>query len=150
MLIIQNIKRHILIACCIFHQHAVYASCKKATRACVAQCSHLTRIMVPSFYPATLRSAREEQLNKQERLNVLHGVQTSLDKMKNPASMNIDDVHSELKKRIDYLDAKYFDIEQLPGKHAPLDHKITYTTEINRVRQLQIAIRDKKEKRKQN
>lgn len=150
MLTIQIIKRHILIACCMLHQQAVYGSCKKASCFCVAQCSYLTRIMVPSFYPATLRTPREEQLNKHERLNVLHGVQTSLDKMQNPASMNMADVQSELKKRIDYLDAKYFDIEQLPGKHAPLDHKITYTTEINRVRQLQIAIRDKNEKRKQN
>ena len=40
-------------------------------------------------------------------------------------------------------DKKYFDFEQLPDKHASIDHKIAYTTEINRVRLLKIALRDK-------
>ncbi len=101
--------------------------------------------MIPSFYPQTLRTPIQTELNKKERSIVYDKTKLLLQKFKNPALMNIYEITNELQNRIDYLDTTYTDFEQLPGKHASLHEKIAYTTEINRVRMLEIALRDKKE-----
>jgi hypothetical protein len=150
MLTLKTMSHRVLITCCILHHCSVLTSCKKAAGACIAKCSPTTRMVVPNFYPQTLRTAIEEQLNKEERLKVFYRVKASLDSMKHPDVMHRHEIQTELKNRVDKLDAKYSDFEQLPGKYAPIDHKIAYTTEINRVRLLEIALRDTKEKNKEN